>query len=138
MSKQPLQVLNAVIDFSVDNFVKEEERRLAEVTRNERMWELYKGYVACETYAEMREYILKHAVINKGKFLSMSKRRQKRFLDFEFGLYCDTKQDKLVPRYRRNQLWIKRIDPVFKFVEQTSKPFNNMMEAWMGCLLGEG
>lgn len=138
MSNPGLQVLSAIADFTVADFVKEEERKLAELTRNERMWELYKGYVACETYAEMRDYIFKHAVINKSKFLSMSKRRQKRFLDFEFGLYCDIKQDKLVPRYRRNQRWIVRINPVFKFVEQTGKPFNNMMEAWMGCLLGEG
>lgn len=138
MGNPALQILSSVAGATVADFMVEEERRRVELFRNERMWELYKGYVACETYAEMQDYILKHAVINKSKFFSMSKRRQKRFLDFEFGLYCDVKQDKLVPRYRRNQRWIVSINPVFKFVEQTARPFNNMMEAWMGCLLGEG
>lgn len=137
MTNPTLQVLNAVADVTVSDFVKEEERKQMDFARNERMWELRKGYLQCATYAGKQAYILKHGIINKGKFFSMSKRRQKLFLDNAFGLYCDFKQDKLVPSYRRNQRWITRICPVMKFAEQTGTPFNNMMNIWADCLLGE-
>lgn len=135
-----MKVTNVEIDFGntlAEQWRKEQEDKMIDNFRNERMWELYKSYLQCKTYAGKQAFILEHGIINKSKYFSMSKRRQKKFLDEKFGLYCHVKLDKLVPRYRRNQRWIAVINPVLKFVEQTSKPFNNMMEAWVGTLVGE-
>lgn len=134
-----MKVENVTIDFG-DTLAKkwagESEARIIEGDRNERMWELYKGYLQCKTYAGKQAYILEHAIINKGKFFSMSKRRQKVFLDNAFGTYCHVMLDKLVPRSRRNQRWIVQINPVMKFVEQTGKPFNDFMDGWVQSLMG--
>lgn len=115
---------------------KQEEDKIIDALRNERMWELYKGYRQCITYAGKQKYILEHAIINKSKYFSMSKRRQKKFLDEAFGIYCDVNLDKLAPNYRRKQRGIVKILPVMKFVEQTGAPFNNFLNAWASSLLG--
>lgn len=135
-----MKVENVTIDFGdtlAEKWRTEEEQKQLDFARNERMWELYKGYKQCKTYAGKQEYILEHATINKSKYFSMSKRRQKLFLDGQFGMYYHKGTEKLVPMYRRFGKDILLVNTIFRYEEPVGKAFTKMMETWASILVGE-
>uniref|UniRef100_A0AAU8L0I6 Uncharacterized protein n=1 Tax=Pantoea phage Survivor TaxID=3232176 RepID=A0AAU8L0I6_9CAUD len=101
--------------------------------RDKRMSDLGQKFRAAK-FEEKVELLFEHGIFNKGKFKSLSKRRQKKFIA-GFGMHYHSVKEKLIHENHHEWWYSWKIPLILEWVEKTGAPFDKMMSGWVDSLL---